>query len=229
MMTQSKSAPSCISASADGRGAACRNKRWPHTDESTHGGKTQIWTHTGCKLHSNVSYLYLICCSYLWYNLCERVYVDYSLSQADMNMNIYACICIYICSNALLSLRFSFETFTASWWSSCCSKSSPILKIELWRHQLPTTLLAEISSIFSLCIFSSSLQYLKVTIWCQSQSAALLWILTSGARHAQQVACDLENSSKKHEEVMRSGNLCAPNKSKKALRWLAGLQRVDKK
>lgn len=192
MMTQSKSAPSCISASADGRGAACRNKRWPHTDESTHGGKTQIWTHTGCKLHSTVSYLYLICCSsYLHYNVRERVNVDYSLSQADMK--IYICIC----STALLSLRLSLETFTASWWLSCCSESSPTLKIELWRYQLPTTLLAEISSIFSLCIFSSSLQYLKVTIWCQSQSAALLWILTSGARHAQQAACDLKNSSKK--------------------------------
>lgn len=96
----------------------------------------------------------------------------------------------------LSSSRLSVERFSASWWSSCCSKSFSTLKIELWQFKLSPALLAEMFFVFPLC-FSSSLQYVKVTIWCESQSAALLWILTSAARHAQQAACDLKRPIQK--------------------------------
>lgn len=56
---------------------------------------------------------------------------------------------------------------------SVCSRLVPhdgrlvvkTLKIALWQYQLPTALLALFFS--PLCSSSSSLQYLKVTIWCQ--------------------------------------------------------------
>lgn len=75
---------------------------------------------------------------------------------------------------------------------------------------------------WSLCFlwcFSSSLQYLKVTIWCESQSAALLWTLSSMLSGA---TCDFK-AVQNGGEVMHSGDLSTVNVN--APHWLAWARR----
>lgn len=96
--------------------------------------------------------------------------------------------------NRLVCADVFNQDVRASWWSSCCSNSEN-RTVRIWDTNSP--LGWNLVYFFPLC-FSSSLQHLKVTIWCESQSAALLWILTSGARHAQLVI--LKSPSKKRRK-----------------------------
>lgn len=120
--------------------------------------------------------------------------------------------------NVLLSLsRLSVERFGASWWPSCCSKSFSTLKIELWQFKLSPALLAEMLFIFFpfvFLFFSAVLEgdhMARVSICCTA-------VNTDQPGPARSAGGSwFKKTHPKPEEVMRSGNLCAPNKN--ALHW----------